>query len=65
MRNGEAKNEEASQRMGGRWWMEVKSRRSEVDVIARAYNGVGCDDNDVISSVACCQLELKDRNLLG
>ena len=44
--------------------MEVKSRRSEVDV-ARAYNGVGCDDNDVISSVACSQLELKDRNLLG
>lgn len=51
MREGEAKTEEASQGMGGRWWIEVKSRRSEVDE-ARAYIGVGCD-NDVISSVNC------------
>ena len=62
MRDGEAKSEEASQRMGGRWWMEGKSRRGEVKE-ARAYIWVGCD-NDVISSIACCQLE-KDRNLLG
>ena len=27
MRDGEAKSEEASQRMGARWWMEGKSRR--------------------------------------
>ena len=32
--------------MGRRWWGEVKSRRSKVD-IARVYIGVG-DDNDVI-----------------
>ena len=41
--------------MGRRWWGEVKSHRSKVD-ITHIYIGVG-DDNDIIQSVARCQSE--------
>ena len=57
--DGEAEIDGTSQRVGRRWWGEVKSRCSKVD-IARVYIGVG-DDNDVIQSVARCQFEQVQR----
>ena len=57
-RDVEAETDEV--RRGRRWWGEVKSRRSEIDM-TRVYIGVG-DNNDVIYLVAHCQFEQVRRS---